>query len=379
MRGRIVSFDALRFILALCVLFGHTFINLFCVDKTEILCIQNLAVDGFFIMSGFLLALSYLKTDLANKTRDELFIHAIWKKIKRLYPDYLFAMIISLLLSLLLLHKANFKLITFFLNNIFIADINTVSGVIVGSWYVSVLFWVSLIYMALLFYKGKVAVYLYIPLFVFVSFSYSYASYSGLSLNSSPLIANIFSSGFLKGFIGIGTGIILCYICNAWKEVSISTKYQKFFCGLIELIAITIIYYCFNLRQFTKNEYLVYFAYPAILGILYCHKETFLKFLSWKMWKPIAPTAYMLFLTHVVWLEIIKRYIPYKNYPEVVVYASVMFFCVIFAYLCYHAKKCFFAKLKQILFIQQAENSSLNVENPEKDRESFAKLHQRSN
>ena len=60
---KIYAFDMFRFLLALCVVFGHTYIVLFKGSNDPGLCIQNLAVDGFFILSGFLIAMSYFKNE----------------------------------------------------------------------------------------------------------------------------------------------------------------------------------------------------------------------------------------------------------------------------------------------------------------------------
>ena len=360
MKERIVSFDALRFILALCVLFGHTFITLFRVDKTDIMCIKNLAVDGFFIISGFLMALSYNKYENSLENPATLFIQSIWHRIKRLAPEYLFALLLFIVILGFVRH---YSVLNVLLNVMFISEINKIPGIVIGSWYVSVLFWGGCIYLMLLFYLKRTAVYFFIPLVVFISFSYTYATYTSLSLNAMPLFAGIFSAGFLKGFMGMGIGILCFFICQKMQKNSFQIRWPKAFYLILEIASVVTLVYCLNLKELTKNEYLVYFAYPTIIGLLYCRKETFLKFLSWKIWRPLAPTAYMLYLTHYLWLEIIKRYIPYKNYSEVVVYASVMIFCVIFAYICYHAQKWLFTRLKQMLFVPQDNLLEQHIEN----------------
>lgn len=78
--NKITSFDFLRFILAVCVVIGHTFVVLFQVKQTTII-IHNLAVDGFFVLSGFLLALSYAKTNKDMKAAD-LFLNQTKKTNK---------------------------------------------------------------------------------------------------------------------------------------------------------------------------------------------------------------------------------------------------------------------------------------------------------
>ena len=66
-KQKIYAFDTMRYLLAYCVVLGHTYIMLFKGDSSIGWCIQNLAVDGFFILSGFLIALSYFNSISINK------------------------------------------------------------------------------------------------------------------------------------------------------------------------------------------------------------------------------------------------------------------------------------------------------------------------
>ena len=357
-KERIVSFDAFRFILALCVVWGHTFLTLFRQNKTELFCIQNLAVDGFFILSGFLMALSYSQYQSTDEDVDVSFIRFVFHKVKRLWAEYIFALI--LYLSILGIWR-HYHTQDIFLNAIFLGGINKVPDIIIGAWYVSVLFWTSCIYSALLFYKKKIAIYILIPLISFFSFTFMYTKWTGLSLNSKPLIDDTFSAGFLKGFLGLGIGISLFFICERIKKSFCFLRYPKTIFSILEITSIYLLIFCFFSRKLFQREYIIYMIYPIILSILYFKKEFFLKFFSWKLWFPVAPTAYMLYLTHCILLEIIKKYISYKNYSETVVYVMVMIFCVVFAYICYHVQKWLFAKLKQILFIPQSSQTTENL------------------
>lgn len=86
-KQKIYAFDTMRYLLACCVVLGHMYIMLFKGDSNIGWCIQNLAVDGFFILSGFLIALSYYNSININNNVDSLVIKSITNKIKRLYPE----------------------------------------------------------------------------------------------------------------------------------------------------------------------------------------------------------------------------------------------------------------------------------------------------
>lgn len=352
MKERIVSFDALRFILAMCVVFGHTFLVLFRTHAEETLDIQNLAVDGFFILSGFLLALSYNKSQENTPDAATLFIRSTWHRIKRLYPEYLFALLLANLLYI-----KHFSASDFFLNSLFIGQINKVPSAINGAWYVSVLFWVGCIYSALLFYKKKTAVYVFIPLLVFFSFSYMYATYSSLSLNANPLIDNIFSAGFLKGFVGMGIGILLFFLCQKMQTLTCSLRYRQLSFLALEIVALVALIYCLSLDIRIKDQYLIYFAYPVILALLYFRKEVLLKFLSCEIWSQLTPSAYMLYLTHHIVIQFTKDYLPYKSFPQISIYILIMVVCVIFGLICQSVCQKSFIGLKKLLFLADEEKS----------------------
>lgn len=361
--NKIVSFDAFRFILALCVVFGHTFINLFRVSKGDVLCIQNLAVDGFFILSGFLMAMSYSKYETSADSPATLFIKSVINRAKRLAPEYLFVMVLFIII---LGSIGHYSLVNIFLNSVFISQINKVPGIVIGSWYISVLFWVGGIYLALMYYKKRTAINLLIPLIVFLSFSYTYTTYTSLSLGAAPLVLDTFSAGFLKGFMGIGVGILSFFVCQNIQREPSRLKYKNVLLPVLEIAAVAVLCFCLSLTKLIKTEYLIYFAYPVIIGILYFRKETILKFLSWKIWRPLAPTAYMLYLTHCLWLEIIKRFINYKVYPVPCVYIVFMVFAVFAAFVLYHTQKFLFAKINTFLLVDNAttpkNNKSAGVE-----------------
>lgn len=310
--NRIVSFDFLRFVLAICVVIGHSYLVLCRQSETDLLVLQNLAVDGFFILSGFLLALSYFHTQSAGKPED-LFFDATRKRVKRLYPEYLFAMIITWAISEFFLNQ-HVPSFVFPLNLMFIAQINGVPGIINGSWYVSVLFWVGSVYSALLYYQNKTAQYVWVPLLVFCSFSYCFAIYTGLSLNSLPLVGGFFSVGFFKGIMAMGCGILLFFVCHFLQEKPLSFKYKNVIFIILEALAVFVLISCFKRTYLSQKEYLVYFAFPVLIGIYYFHKEVLTSFFSLKLWKPLTDLAYTLFLVHVPVLELAKKYV-FGNQP----------------------------------------------------------------
>ncbi len=356
---RILAFDTLRYILALCVLFGHTYLNLYR-DGPTLVGMQNMAVDGFFILSGFLMAFSIVRTKIADE--NEAFLQLTLKRFKRLWPEFMFATVVILLLGMLFLQR--YEIFPLIFNVFLLGQVNKIPATINGSWFISVLFFAGTFLQGILIYKKKVAVNFIIPTIVFLCFIYITVKFMHLSLHGSNyFVGDILSVGFIKGLMDIGLGMILYYITEyiGRNSLPIKEKYKPLLCKAFELFAVYLWLYSFLHGGPSKYDLLSLFAFSFIIPILALRKEFWLKFFSWKQWEKLTPTAYMLFLTHIVCLEIIRKYISYKEYPQPLVYFMVMGFCIIFAIICYHSQKWLFAKLKDILFVRNSQTSSQNI------------------
>lgn len=97
-RARANNIGLLRLILALLVLFSHSFPLSGSLDREPLYAATDgllsfgfVAVDGFFLLSGFLILQSFLRTPSAAAF--------VAKRIRRLYPGYLVAWPISLLIG----------------------------------------------------------------------------------------------------------------------------------------------------------------------------------------------------------------------------------------------------------------------------------------
>lgn len=367
-KQKIYAFDTMRYLLACCVVLGHMYIMLFKGDSNIGWCIQNLAVDGFFILSGFLIALSYYNSININNNVDSLVIKSITNKIKRLYPEYIFATLFTLILLCIFFRKPH--TIDILMNLVFMGQINGSEGIVVGAWYISVLFWLNIIFVGLLYYCQKKAVYCIIPLMFFCAYSYCFAIYGGLSLNTYPLVDGYISSGFFKGIMGIGLGIETFFVCHYIQNNSFpAIKNPSVYILLIEALCLYLLSYSFAQEQLSKRDFICYFAYPFLIGLYYSNKAILTRFFSWKIWSFITPSAYMLFLTHVICLEIIKKYVSYQHFSRPIVYSLLMLFCGSFAIFCYHIQKWLFKKLRQILFVSQSYQSVQMPEILERERE----------
>ena len=352
--NKIYSFDAFRFILALCVVFGHSYVVLFR-QGPSLIGVQNIAVDGFFILSGFLMALSLSRNKEKDNDISNVFLAAQKKRFCRLWPEFFFALLVCFLLKGIFFNKFDWYAIPF--NLALITQVDKFPWIVNGSWYISVLFWAGALVSYILLSGKKRSISFYLPLIIFLCLGYIYPTFTHLSLHgTNHFLFDAYSMGFIKGIMDMSIGIE-CYFISKYfakNKSKIREKYRPYIIRFFEILGLFLMLYAWTAKGVDKNNFLVLFGYIILVIILSLHKETFLKFLSWKMWRPLAPTAYMIFLTHCAWLEIIKKYVSYKNYPETFVYITVVMFCCVFGFVCYYTQKYLFAKIKAFLFDDNA-------------------------
>ena len=113
---KIVAFDSLRFIACLFIIWHHTGINIYGFHSLpySYFLTAGLAVEIFFVLSGFLLAKSYYKSLNNGLSAADNCKNYFFNRIKRLYPEYIFAMLLCALLTNLFSHHISMR--SFMLN-----------------------------------------------------------------------------------------------------------------------------------------------------------------------------------------------------------------------------------------------------------------------
>jgi len=345
---KIISFDSLRFLLALFVVIGHTFIVLVRQSNTQLWCLQNLAVDGFFVLSGFLLAVSCAKYSAITTNT---FFHTVGKRLRRLWPEYIFAILFTLAISVIFGIHVNASALP--LNFMFLSHINKIPGIINGSWYMSVLFWCSVLYIGLLLARKSLASQIMLIFIPFTAFTLIYTTYTGLSLNEYPLMWNTVSSGIFKGLMDMGLGIGAYHISKYLANSDIKLKHSKATFAIIELATLGVLIPLMNYDHLSQKEYFVPLAFAVLVSLLYFRKEYFTKFLSWRIWKIFTPLSYMIFLTYCVMLSILSQYkeslLMYNKY---LVYAGVLVMSILIGAICCWLCKKLFNGLSKLIFIK---------------------------
>ena len=164
------------------------------------------AVEFFFILSGYFLAVASAKTE-----NTLLFIK---KKIIRFMPLILFSEMLSILAV------ENVSLSSFFAEVLLLprTGLYPTVGYNGATWYINVLFWVSLAYFYILKTQNKKTAHLIIGLMTF--FAAVICVYKNFALNDSDksLLNILFPISMMKGVCSMGVGYFLAVLLSETKE-----------------------------------------------------------------------------------------------------------------------------------------------------------------
>lgn len=217
--GRFVILDLYRFLFALAVALEH-FHGYGATPKSY------LAVDFFFVLSGFVLSAGYA----GKAQRPEFFRSFLVDRVARLYPLHLAVLIVILGMNVAFYVLSNGQLLengwayqdgrayTFILNALLVQGIGLTKSASwnAPSWSISVEIYVN-IFLALALIKlptarrsGMVAL---IALIVIAIYSLLFNSFGSL-IHIGDNIFGFLNAGLLRGFAGIALGV-LCYLIFA--------------------------------------------------------------------------------------------------------------------------------------------------------------------
>lgn len=206
MKRKFLNIEFLRFLFILSILmchFNHGIINIFN-GKIELYEIiqentrwADIAVEFFFIISGFFMFLNI------DKTMDTIYF--IKKKLFRFMPTVIFILILTSFVS-----NYNFFDYIFTLLNIENVGLTLSNGPIPAAWFVSALFWTQLFYFYLYKITDKKWFNLFTACIVFIGYSF-FLHNNDINYKN---IAIVFNVGVIRAFAGIGLG----YFISMWYK-----------------------------------------------------------------------------------------------------------------------------------------------------------------
>lgn len=355
---RLFNIDFFRFIFTLSIIFYHLQFTLFN-SFPEVHLYRKLlkttwsgdqAVEFFFIISGFFIYYTFKNASIFD---------FIKKKIIRLWPVLFFCFILKLIVYPLIGRNPdgwNLLLSLFFLDG---SGWNIVT---VGeTWFVSVLFWVSLFYYYLLKNFDKKIYILIIALLTWFSYSFELHANVGGIRGVETTWGYIFNSGILRGSGGIGLGFLIAYFIKdhlatyVKDDIEISSQ-LLITIGIIESF---LLLFVIAIPLFIKNPFnniiIVILAF-TILFILFVLKRGFVSvFFNKKYWGWGGKYTFSIYLTHLIVIYSLKPFWDSNrdfvvDHPVLNILLAIIFGCF-FGIFVYHTIEVPGASLlKKILF-----------------------------
>ena len=280
------SIEALRFIFMLVIAVWHF-------GRINPFTHGYIAVDFFFILSGFLLYVSFVrhKYDALQDTIADL---------KRFYPEYFIVFIIAFLLKLkILLRDSN--AVTIFFNAIseclLIHSVGVFGGCVnPASWYVSVLLVGGGILYAVLHWNRKVALSIIFPLLVLLSYTYL--------LGFGGSLEQFANDGFIsqclwRGMAGMAVGIVLAAFRERYSDF-LNRKHQ--WLDIACLLSVAIIYIVlFSNKHYDRFALL---AFSVLIVSCFIPSTLINRLFKSSIWGKLGGITFEMLLVHcpIIWV-----------------------------------------------------------------------------
>ena len=342
-------FDLLRVLFTISVVITHAS-NL--IYHGEIVS-ANVAVDGFFMLSGFFMA-RHLKNRRGTLSRERLFFNYQISRIRRLLPMCLIVASLVGLKEIIVNHALGIEKweVLYFLG-----DINGIHGFSV-MWYVSALFWGGFLVSALLIWARKISVLVLFPLIFFVLFSFMY-KYHNLWLFSVPLVKGFLSAGLFKSVCALCVGVEVFYI-SVWLKNQIS-KMRLFAVKLIAIFCEILFIYGFASSfwiWFSPKNFFVYFYVPLILLVFALDAQVIFSVFDRPILARLGKMTYAVYLTHLYIIKFLAKTGFCEKIPPIATYLALIPLTFFIGWIFSGIEKIVINFLMLVLFIQNPARNS---------------------
>ncbi len=195
-----------------------------------------IAVEFFFIVSGFLLAKSINKNvkQLSNNNLGNLTLQFIWRKLKIVLPYIIMCYILNVVIFYFFSSLSGYRIFNT-IWDLLLLRMSGIQGVYLNTpaWYISAMLLSMFIIYPL--YMKKKSVYSYILAPLIILFGLGYLSQSNSNLNAPFKWIGWTYHGTLRAFVELNIGIVLFEISGKLKKVDY-TFFGRLLLTIIEFI-----------------------------------------------------------------------------------------------------------------------------------------------
>lgn len=317
-RNYAIDFLRLVFIIIVCI---HHF-----QPSNSIMIIKSgfIVVEFFFILSGFLLYYNY------DKYKELSLSKFIIRRLKTLFVDYLIAMVICFVLSVLTYKDQSvvdfiFKSIPefFLLQNVgfFYGGINY------PLWYISVMLVSEILIFIMLQENERKTIKLVLPICILLFYTLIYSNNNSLENFNRD---GAFYLPLLRGFAGISVGVLACKFHSS--QVFDAIKKHKVICRICELLLYSATFYLIIFKTNYEFDAVLLFSL-IILNAMNENSYTY-KLFNRNLFKKLGQMSYIIYLNHasfIVAYSYINRHFINNSYITLACYIiSLLIFAILY-------------------------------------------------
>lgn len=295
-----------------------------------------LAVEFFFILSGFFMYKSYVQ-------REQSTLDFVVKKIKRFLPEFLIVLMITFAIkSLKNISFSNsfdenfFWIINLLDDSLFVFSTGVfTNGIINPSWYLSVLIWGGGWLYAMLRFNRGLALALLFPIIIVFYFTYINMHGNNFEIWETP--EGLFLPLF-RGMAEMSIGAYL-YIFLSSKQSSFIDEYPVS-ANVLSLLCLMLFFVLLFLTK-SMDLFAIILIPIFLIGILYS-KGWLNKFFSHKIWSWLGGITYEMLIVHWCFVMAFRALINMFHIEDTMVLSFLLvlylFLVVVFSFL---LKKCY--------------------------------------
>ena len=300
--------DFLKFIFACMIMFYHLvqFLSGYFPDISEYskLTQRTATIGGAIVIAFFVLSGYFLCRKAFSQPYDP--IRFAVDRVKKLWPLLAVSFIPFLLLGTFYVYD--------FLNILFISDgMGIVNGAShnAATWFICVLFWLSLLFYYLLHNCKEEIVFICSMLAIFGFMWLAKAPSGFYSAVAFPTFQ--LTSGMLRGIIGISLGILVYFFLSEYNEQKETSLRNNIYFTALELMFLYLTgHYMCDKKPISQDVF-----YQIILcGLIVCfilNQGYVSSFLNKKFCKILGEWSYGIYVMHFPVIELMKRFIWEKN------------------------------------------------------------------
>ncbi len=330
------TISLLKFIFAFIVMMYHFRISFFPSNRHLLpINLGYLAVDFFFIVSGYYFGLSAIKdwNKRSNIYLDNL--KMLWKKIKKLLPYSIIATIITCIGVYFLRNFSLSQLLPNFFGMFFLSSFGIGNNLVGTIWFISSML-ISMAIIYPLLRKLKVNyIYFWAPLIIFFGFGILYRNFNNLNIYNIVL-NNYIYGGLIRAFADINIGVILGYVI---KNSHLTVKPVKLYIYIITFIEFLLYVFIIGIILiYPKSSHLDYLLIPVItlaLTISFSEISYSSKLLSNKFVYYLEKISMPLMFNHLMIFKIFEEF-NFKNFSSTFVLLGLSILTIIFTIIEYH-------------------------------------------